>query len=483
MHSSDSRKEKEKDNRITKRYIFRRRLCTQNDTNITEEKILELLELLRTGIESGNSKEISEALHQIRGGLACAEHVDTAVSGNIMSLMDFCLEQDELSIKYSAIWILTNIACGDSDYVAMVAARLEKILPILRKDVVDEEVLAQGLWLLANVAGDSPDHRDSVVHHFSFDLLGDFVSQNSSAQVLENAVWLLSNIARQGPRADQQMCQKILDILNKVLDFERCDCKVISEACRALLNVLHNLAEPKTLELATKSRILSRMARHPNLRHCNRSCFGDLVLLVADFLSADNHSCQVFIDQGILNVLSIVMHEEISELYYSACFAIANVFACSSAQIQCAINNNLLTAAIYHLEHGDLKVQREAAIALCSFIGNAHDRQILQAFNKGLVPPMVRMLSNFDASIVYDVLASLVNLLDIAKDLKMEEDFLHEMLDCDIERKLRRLMEHGHEQVSELARSFIHVHLVPRGFTTHPEEAFASEKFAIQQPS
>lgn len=422
-----------------------------------------------TGLELDESRAVYDALHELRGGLANADFIDTALNGNLMPLLDLCLKHDDPDIQYSAVWILTNVACGDTDQTALVAARLDNVVPILTQAGVDDSVLVQGLWMLANIAGDCPEHRDLVIHHFPISLLEAFVYGNSSAQVLENVAWLLSNIARQGPRGNEAMCAKILDILDRISQSTRCDCKVISEICRAVLHILHNLGEPNVLDAIKESRILAGVVHHTNLA-CDRSCFPELVKLVADILSADDESCQVFIDQGVLNVLAIVMQEDISELYYFACFAVANVFACSSAQIQCAINHNLLTATIHHLEHGDFKIQKEAAIALCSFLGNAQERQVLQAFNKGLVPPMVQMLSYYDTSIVYDVLASLFNLLETAKDLQMEEDFLHEMLDSGIEKRVHHLMKHGHEQVSELALSFIQQYLRPHGTADASEQ-------------
>lgn len=49
VHAVDVRKDREKENRITKKYISKRRLCLQKGSKITEERCLELIELLHKG--------------------------------------------------------------------------------------------------------------------------------------------------------------------------------------------------------------------------------------------------------------------------------------------------------------------------------------------------------------------------------------------------------------------------------------------------
>ncbi|XP_003744212.1 importin subunit alpha-3 [Galendromus occidentalis] len=463
-HLDDSRKEEKKPkDRVTKRYTVERRLGARNDVNIAGEKVIELLESLRSGVESGDFEAISEALHRMRGALYSTEDVDTVVSGNIYTLMDACLELEEFDIQHSVLWILSNIACGDSNHVAEVAARLEKISPVIKKANVAEETLVQGLRLLANVAGDSPEYRDLVVRHFSFEALRKSFEGNSSAQVLEDAVRLLSNIARQGPRVGARMGRKILESFYHILGFLHCECRVVSEICKALLNVLHYLEEPSTLNLLASLKIMLVMARHPYTVQCTQSCLGDLVLLIADLLSTSDELCEEFIDQGILNPLSIVLHGEICELYQLACFAIANVFAGNPALIQRIINKDLLKVVFHVLEHGDLEVRREAAIALCCFVENADHRQLLYAIKKGMLPPVVRMLDHFDASIVTDILASLLRLLCRAKDRKMEDELIRGMDEAGIVERLQTLVDHDHHPISQQAEGFIHLYLVPRG--------------------
>ncbi|OQR70974.1 importin subunit alpha-2-like [Tropilaelaps mercedesae] len=407
-----------------------------------------------------NVRHIACSLVKIRSALTNPDNINLLIQAGFLLLLEECFDKNSLDISINGVWTLCNIACGDSEQTEQVIQYLPYLVQLLEAESSNPCLQAQCLWCLSNIAGDSVAHRDTVLRMVPLSLLKNLISERSPPELRENLAWLMGNIARQGPYgAGPGLLDRIFEVLNSVLSsIEACDCEVVSAVCRALLNVLHKMDEDNAVEALKTSNIVRRLVRHsmhfPPDMECSRRCFGDTIKLIADLLASDDETCQAFIDQGALGILSIVVHEELSGLYYHACFAIANVFACSPAQIQCAINHDLLTAAIHQLEHGNYRVQREAGIALCSFLGGARETQVLQAFNRGLVPPLVQQLRSLDARTVYDTLVSLFRLMKHANELGKLDECLQEMIDCGIEERIKTLEDYDSKHIAELAGLF-----------------------------
>lgn len=410
-----------------------------------------------------DAQKIRWSLDAIRIAAVHPGNLESFIEGGFFTLLEKCFTKADVQVKTTALWTICSIAYGEVKQTNHVIQFLPKIARLLGEDFTGPDVHAQGVSCLAIVASDSVDHRDRVLESISMSVLYDIQRRYAQPSVLENLAWLIGNIVRHGPHSGGLRLRDVsIEILNGIMEHhDVCDCAVISAVCWALQHVLHSLGEEDTLEAIETSEIVGRIIVHgmdfPEDMECRRTCFVQMLKLIANLLSSDDDDiCQSFIDQGVLKILSIVMNEELCELYYHTCFAIANIFACSSVQIQRAIEHDLLTAAIHQLEHGNIRAQKEATIALSNFLENAQPPQVLEAYNRGLVAPFVQQLRGPDFQMIYDTLVSLINLLRHADQLERTQEWLDEMIDCGLKEHVQKLkcLDEQHEQIGELARNF-----------------------------
>lgn len=407
-----------------------------------------------------NISDVVNFLEILRSSLKNPDNVGMILRADFLPLLEECLTHEDAHIRRSAVWTLCFVTRNDPELRGHFIKYITRIVHFLEIELTDRCFQADCLKLLANFAGDSAKGRDSLLEEVSCpDSLLDLINKILHPQLLQEIAYLMRCITEHGPHSSGlALRDAVFTILNCILALDTsCDCWVIKNVCRAFLNVLR-FPTSDTIQMVKANNVVRKLIWHSTHAQsdmkCTRLCFATVIQLIVILFHGDNDTCQEFIDQGALRVLSIVVEEDRSELFYHICVAIANVFACDPPQIQCAIDNMLLTEVIRQLEHGDLRIQREAGFALGSFLDGAHKEQVLQAFEQGLVPPLIQQLQSYDPETVYDTLVSLFKLMYHAIELKRDEEFLQEMIEFDIKTHIEALGNDRNETIAWLAKHF-----------------------------
>jgi hypothetical protein len=123
----------------------------------------------------------------------------------IVGLISLCLHMPDASeeiksIKYEALWILTNLAYGDDDDVQQMLDVKYEIPEMLMQLLKRNELIFQEqvLWLVANITGDSKQMSQTVLQRMRiYEFLSDIINMKSIPKnIMSIVVWLSSNLTK-----------------------------------------------------------------------------------------------------------------------------------------------------------------------------------------------------------------------------------------------------------------------------------------------
>ena len=254
---------------------------------------------LAPGIQSDNPAEQLSATVALRTLLYIDEHREANIqrvidTGSIVErLVQFLGHSYEPSLQVEAAGIITNLAAGSSDQCAHLVQC--GVIPVLcdllrttnssssentgtggRVDVVSSAssvsaVHEEVCWALANIAGDSTQHRDDVLNAGVLEPLLDIIDcESTNTEVLSVAVGgLLSNLCRDwtlkmltGP---YQLIITAIPTLLRLLDRDTIDPDTISAACWSIGNLqLAPAAVRQALDHSGARSRLVQLLDHPS---------------------------------------------------------------------------------------------------------------------------------------------------------------------------------------------------------------------------
>ncbi|KAG2331252.1 hypothetical protein Bca4012_019175 [Brassica carinata] len=382
----------------------------------SEKKFIENVSEMVAGIWSEDSNLQLETTTLLRKLLSREQNPpinDVIQSGVVPRVMTFLSRADFPKLQFEAAWTLTNIASGTSENTNVIveSGAIPKFIHLLSS--ANEEVRDQAVWALGNVAGDSPKCRDRVLSFGAMlPLLSQF-NEHTKLSMLRNATWTLSNFCRGKPQPSFEQTSPALQVLNSLV--QSTDDEVLVDACWALAFLSDNTHEhiQAVIDAGVIPRIIQLLA------HTSPAVLIPALRTIGNVVTGNDVQTQTVVDHQVLpSLLDLITKTYKKSIKKEACWAISNITAGSSNQIQAVIEAGVLQALVWVLQNAEFEVKKEAAWGISNATtGGTHD-QIKFMVSKGCIRPICDLLTCPDPRIVMVCLEAVENILVVGEAVK-----------------------------------------------------------------
>jgi len=309
---------------------------------------------------SGDAAAEAEAVKALRTMMATADNVDFLPRPGLTKLVQIVGEEVKApecrrKTQLDAAWILTKVSASSSEMTAMIVTEggVQHFVKHLADDAF-EDMRVQSVWVLGNIAGDSPARRDFVIQQGILAPLLHLISQNTRFKRQENtthvlalhpvrlSVWCLSNLCRVSPGPPPNFASLLpsLPVLARMLQVQ--DREILRDACSAFASLADGSHEK--IQSVINSGVVPRLVEL--LRHTSKMVVASALRAVGNILLGDDTQTQFVIDHRGLSALLLLLLHDNEHLRRDACRATSNITAGNADQIQAVLDEGLFPILI-----------------------------------------------------------------------------------------------------------------------------------------
>ena len=370
-------------------------------------EIPQMLEMLH----SGDPESQLQGVTKFRKLLSVKDYspISEVISAGVVSVFTNFLKRDsQPKLQFEAAWALTNITAGTSDHTHAVtdAGAVPQFVQLMSSP--SDDVREQAVWALGNIAGDSPECRDIVLHTGALVPLLSQLSAHSKLSMLRNATWTLSNFCRGKPQPVLELVKPALPTLAKLI--YSADQEVLTDACWAL-SYLSDGSNDRIQAVVESDGVCSRLVEL--LMHSSPNVQTPALRTLGNVATGSDTQTQVVIDCGVLPALLSLLQSPKKSIRKEACWTISNITAGNYAQIQCVIEDHLIEPLIEVLlsKEENFAIKNDAAWAIVNATSGGTPDQIKYLVTHGCIQPLCDLLSCPNAQVVTVALKGLENIL------------------------------------------------------------------------
>ncbi|KAH9259184.1 hypothetical protein BASA81_002804 [Batrachochytrium salamandrivorans] len=368
---------------------------------------------------------------------------------NIVSMLVSFLDRDkERRLQFEATWSLTNIASGTSAHTLFVV-RAGALGPLVRLlDSSSIEIREQAVWAIGNIAGDSPELRDSVIDRDVVPILIRRLDNELSAPAkkqhpsfMRNAVWTIANLVRGKPAPQFAKVKAVIPVLGKSLDTN--DVEMQADACWAL-NYLGDGDSERIQALVDSPGVCAKLVSL--MEHPASTVKTPALRAVGNVVTGDDSQTEHVISLGVLPKLRSLLVDQRHTIRGEACWTISNITAGNHTQIQKVLNADIVPRLIDCAKDTESYVAKEAVWAITNATSGGTTEQIMTLGRLGCIPGLIGALENAEElnnRVVVVALEGISNFL-AAGDMRdvNNNEFVQVLTDCGGEALLKNDLRH-----------------------------------------
>lgn len=140
---------------------------------------------------------------------------------------------------------------------------------------------------------------------------------------------------------------------------------------------------------------------------------------LGNIVTGDDDITQAVVDLGVLRPLkALMMPTAKSNLKKEACWVVSNITAGTAQQIKAVFDHGIMPELVDLLAHADYKTKKEACWAICnaSSCGDVYPEIIRYLVGKGVIRPLVNMLTSEEPKILQVTLDGIENILAVGEN-------------------------------------------------------------------
>jgi importin subunit alpha-1 len=367
----------------------------------------------------------SSDINEQRVGVACIRRLlsketsppvtNVLQSGVLARLIELLDTSPDAKLQFEAAWAITNIA--STDFTAEVV-RAGAVPPLVKGMMSgDCNLREQSIWCCGNIAGDCPSFRDQLIDTPGFvDALLRNIQHPENPSLLRNAAFTLSNLCRGKPSPSLAAVRYILPALAHILASN--DKEVVQDTAWALsyLTVVQSDSDEAIVDAVVQAGVTRRLVELMASEEVN--IIMPALRTVGNLISGRDVHTQASLEAGALKFLSPLLCHAKPNVRREACWAISNVAAGTSAQIdllmaQPGLMGNVLT----QLQSGGWNIKKEAAWVISNIASTGNPAHVRTLVGMGIIEPLAEILKSGDTRLLCVVLDAVGAILDVGATL------------------------------------------------------------------
>ncbi len=357
------------------------------------------------------------------------------------------------SLQLEAVRVLTSIVkVGTIEQTEAVGAAGAIPLFVRLLSSPNEEIRILAVLALGYIAGSTTQYKEDVLQSGALSVLLQHFTERSSITTLRIVSFTISRLCR--GRFDFNLIRPAIPLLTHLLYLK--DTEIVNHACSALSEISNGPNDRIEAILQADENIVVRL-----IEILLGSTITEVQIaalkVIGSITTGDDDQTQRVIE-ALPSFVWLLDHPDL-EIRKEVCWAISNITAGTTEQIQAVIDSAIFPKVLEQLRSEEFKLQKEAAWTVANAVSGGTSDQVWYLIHEGSMPLLCSFLHVYDAKFVLIILESLENMLRVGEETKRLETVIGILSDCDGKNEIEKLQYHDFPRISSLAEKIFTTYL------------------------